>query len=49
MSGTIQPIELPPQGREEAVQSAFPTVFNWDYEVRHAELMRLYEKGKTLQ
>lgn len=49
MSGRIQPIELPPQGREEAVQSAFPTVFNWDYEIDHPELMRLYEKGKTLQ
>jgi hypothetical protein len=29
--------------------TAFPTVFNWDYKIRHDELMRLYEKGKTLQ
>src|SRR5437868_10472721 len=29
--------------------SAFPTVFSWDYRIRHAELLRLYEKGKTLQ
>jgi hypothetical protein len=49
MSGKIQPIQLPPQGREEAVQSAFPTIFNWDYQIDHPELMRLYEKGKTLQ
>ena len=42
-------IELPPSGAEESVASAFPTVFNWDYKFRHAELARLYEKGKRLQ
>jgi hypothetical protein len=49
MSAKFQPIELPPQGKEGKVQSAFPTVFNWDYQIDHAELMRLYEKGKTMQ
>ena len=49
MNASFQPIELPPQGRSESVPSAFPTIFNWDYEINHAELMRLYEKGKTLQ
>jgi len=49
MSGTYAPIELPPQGHEEKVQSAFPTVFNWDYQIDHAELMRLYDKGKSQQ
>src|SRR6266481_5015750 len=42
-------IELPPDGAEERVPSAFPTVFSWDYRIRHEELLRLYEKGKTLQ
>ncbi|TMA74924.1 MAG: ferritin-like domain-containing protein [Deltaproteobacteria bacterium] len=42
-------IELPPGGAEERVPSAFPTVFSWDYNIRHEELLRLYEKGKTLQ
>jgi hypothetical protein len=42
-------IELPPTGPEERVSTAFPSVFNWDYKLRHQELMRLYEKGKTLQ
>lgn len=42
-------IELPPAGNREAVASAFPTVFNWDYRVRQDELMNLYEKGKRLQ
>ena len=42
-------IELPPVGPQETVKSAFPTVFNWDYKVKHEELMRLYEKGKRLQ
>jgi hypothetical protein len=43
------PIELPPTGATEAVPSAFPTVFNWEYSFRHAELAALYEKGKRLQ
>jgi hypothetical protein len=42
-------IELPPGGPEERVPTAFPTIFNWEYKIRHAELLRLYEKGKTLQ
>lgn len=49
MSAAFRPIELPPQGREEKVATAFPTVFNWDYQIGHLELMRLYEKGKALQ
>ena len=49
--GTAPPHEimLPEAGAEERVPSAFPTVFAWDYRTRHDELMRLYEKGKTLQ
>jgi hypothetical protein len=49
--GTARPhdIMLPEAGAEERVPSAFPTVFAWDYRTRHDELMRLYEKGKTLQ
>jgi hypothetical protein len=46
---TTRKIELPPAGPQEAVATAFPTIFTWDYEIRHAELMRLYEKGKTQQ
>jgi hypothetical protein len=42
-------IELPPVGPEERVPTAFPTIFNWDYEFRRDELARLYEKGKRLQ
>jgi len=42
-------IELPPSGPAEIVASAFPTVFNWEYQFRHEELARLYEKGKRLQ
>jgi len=42
-------IELPAAGTREEVASAFPTVFNWDYKVRHDELINLYEKGKRLQ
>jgi hypothetical protein len=42
-------VELPPCGVTEDVASAFPSVFNWDYKFRHAELARLYEKGKRLQ
>src|SRR5262249_7637038 len=42
-------IELPPAGAQEAVASAFPSVFTWDYQIRHPELLRLYEKGKALQ
>jgi len=42
-------IELPAAGPEERVDTAFPTVFTWDYRTRHEELLRLYEKGKTLQ
>jgi len=49
MSTMHRDIELPPAGPMEAVPSAFPSVFNWEYKVRHHELMRLYEKGKTLQ
>jgi uncharacterized ferritin-like protein (DUF455 family) len=49
MSATYQPIELPPQGREERVATAYDSIFNWDYQVDHAALMRLYDKGKTLQ
>lgn len=49
MSTTHRDIELPATGREERVPSAFPTIFNWEYKVRHDELLRLYEKGKTLQ
>lgn len=43
------PIELPPAGAREQVATAYPTVFNWDYELRREELNRLYEKGKQLQ
>src|SRR5438445_8042953 len=46
---THRDIELPPTGPQEAVATAFPTIFTWDYEIRHEELMRLYEKGKKLQ
>src|SRR5690242_6129099 len=42
-------IELPPSGAQENVATAFPTIFNWDYKIRRDELLRLYEKGKTLQ
>jgi len=42
-------IELPPAGTQERVAAAYPAVFNWEYAIRQAELMRLYEKGKTLQ
>lgn len=42
-------IELPPSGAQEVVESSFPTIFNWDYKVDRAELMRLYEKGKAQQ
>ncbi len=46
---TVHDIELPASGAEERVASAFPTVFAWDYRIRREELLRLYEKGKTLQ
>src|SRR5262245_53050635 len=49
MSATHRDIELPPSGAQERVSSAFPTIFNWEYKVRHDDLLRLYEKGKTLQ
>ncbi len=49
MDATHRDIELPSVGAQEIVDSAFPTIFNWDYKVRHEELMRLYEKGKKLQ
>jgi len=49
MNATHRDIELPPAGAKENVNTAFPTVFNWEYKIRHDELMRLYEKGKTLQ
>jgi len=49
MTTTGSAIELPPAGAEERIATAFPTVFSWDYRTRHEELMRLYEKGKTLQ
>ncbi|MBI3768598.1 MAG: ferritin-like domain-containing protein [Deltaproteobacteria bacterium] len=42
-------IELPAAGAEERIATAFPSVFTWDYRTRHEELLRLYEKGKTLQ
>ena len=43
------PIELPPAGAAETVETAFPTVFNWDYQFRNDALTRLYEKSKRLQ
>jgi len=49
MSTMHRDIELPPAGPMEAVNTAYPSVFNWEYKLRHDELMRLYEKGKTLQ
>jgi hypothetical protein len=49
MSQIHRDIELPPVGPEERVDTAFPTVFNWEYKIRHPELLRLYEKGKQLQ
>jgi len=49
MGTAYHDIELPPAGSQESVTTAFPTIFNWDYKIRHDELMRLYEKGKTLQ
>lgn len=42
-------IELPSCGASEQVPTAYPSVFNWDYKFRHDELVRLYEKGKSLQ
>ncbi len=48
-SARQNPIELPPSGAREAVQSHFPTVFNWQYDTPRDELMRLYEKGKGMQ
>ncbi len=49
MSAVIRDIELPPAGQQESVGTSYPTIFNWDYKVRHDELLRLYEKGKKLQ
>jgi hypothetical protein len=49
MSVRTHEIELPASGPLETVASAFPSVFNWEYKTRHAELLRLYEKGKQLQ
>ncbi len=45
----MRDIELPPTGALENVATAFPTIFNWEYKLRRDDLMRLYEKGKTLQ
>jgi len=42
-------IELPPSGPSGTVASAFPSIFNWEYELRRQDLVRLYEKGKRLQ
>ncbi len=42
-------IELPEAGPLEQMPTAFPSIFNWEYKIRHGELMRLYEKGKQLQ
>ncbi|HVM95909.1 MAG TPA: ferritin-like domain-containing protein [Candidatus Acidoferrales bacterium] len=49
MSTVHRDIELPPAGPQEQVPTAYPTVFNWEYKVRHDDLMRLYEKGKAAQ
>jgi len=49
MSTRHHDIELPPAGAAERVDSAFPSVFNWEYKFAHDELARLYEKGKQLQ
>jgi hypothetical protein len=49
MSTAYRDIELPPAGAHERVDAAVPSVFNWEYKIRHDELMRLYEKGKRLQ
>jgi hypothetical protein len=49
MSIAHRDIELPAAGSTEQVATAFPSVFSWDYKLRHQELMRLYEKGKALQ
>jgi hypothetical protein len=42
-------IELPPAGPQEQVPTAYPSLFNWEYKIRHDDLVRLYEKGKSLQ
>jgi len=46
---TRHDIVIPSSGAEERVPTAFPTVFTWDYRTRHDELLRLYEKGKSMQ
>lgn len=42
-------IELPATGPLEEVQTAYRTLFNWEYKFRRPELVNLYEKGKKLQ
>jgi len=42
-------IELPTCGPRESIPTKFDTIFDWAYEFRREELVRLYEKGKRLQ
>ncbi len=35
---TVHNIELPAGGTEQLVASAFPTVFSWDYRIRHTDI-----------
>lgn len=46
---SVAKIEIPSIGARESIPSAYPALFNWEYDCEHHDLMRLYEKSKRLQ
>ena len=42
------PLPVPPGGAYEPIKATIDSVFDWQYALRQANLLNLYEKGKTL-
>ncbi|TMA83399.1 MAG: hypothetical protein E6J77_14420, partial [Deltaproteobacteria bacterium] len=42
------PLPIPPGGPYEPIKATIDSVFDWQYALRQANLLNLYEKGKTL-
>ena len=42
------PLPIPPGGPYEPLKATIDSVFDWQYALRQANLLNLYEKGKTL-
>ena len=42
------PIPLPSAGITTTIKSTIETVFDWEYDLKKKNLLRLYEKGKAL-